>query len=171
MSTIQYLLLTVIALVVIIFSTLPFWDCNDKVEMTESCIFCDIIAGKKPETNIVKETSEFVIFEDIRPTSKYHFLAVTKRHIESVKVLTKNDIDMIRRMETGLKQYYTSRGIDNNDAIFGFHQPPAISVKHLHMHGIAPKSTMSFINRLVFKSGTFWFKTVEEQIRAINEKA
>lgn len=58
------------------------------------CIFCDIVAGKLPDTKIEVETEEFVIFKDIKPASTYHYLAVTKKHIESLKTMTKEDIPL-----------------------------------------------------------------------------
>lgn len=61
------------------------------------CIFCDIVDGKSPNTKIEVETDEYVIFKDIRPASTYHYLCVTKRHIESLKALTKNDIPLGNR--------------------------------------------------------------------------
>lgn len=45
----------------------------------------------------------------------------------------------------------------------GFHWPPFNSISHLHMHVIYPISSMSYISRAVFKSGTFWFVEVRDQ--------
>lgn len=58
------------------------------------CIFCDIVAGKSSNTTIEAETEEYVIFKDIKPASTYHYLCVTKQHIESLKVMTKEDIPL-----------------------------------------------------------------------------
>lgn len=58
------------------------------------CIFCEISAGKQPTTVIEFEHDDFVIFKDIKPSSTYHYLAVPKRHVESLKALTKNDIGL-----------------------------------------------------------------------------
>lgn len=58
------------------------------------CVFCDIVAGKMPNTTIEVETEEYVIFKDIKPASTFHYLCVTKKHIESLKVMTKEDIPL-----------------------------------------------------------------------------
>lgn len=60
----------------------------------KECIFCKIVKGEDPNTVIVVETENIVIFKDIRPTSTYHYLAVPKVHIENAKVLTFNDIPL-----------------------------------------------------------------------------
>ncbi|TMW52901.1 hypothetical protein DOY81_002017 [Sarcophaga bullata] len=135
------------------------------------CVFCDIIDGKSPNTKIEVETDEYVIFKDIRPASTYHYLCVTKRHIESLKVLTKKDIPLVDRMEKGLKGFFKTQGIDTDDATFGFHVPPFISVKHLHMHGIAPRSAMSWFHSLMYKPFSLWFKTVDDARSYLENKS
>lgn len=58
------------------------------------CIFCDIIAGKSPNTVIEFENENIVIFKDIKPASDFHYLAVPKKHIEDVRTLTLADKDL-----------------------------------------------------------------------------
>ncbi|XP_067644798.1 adenosine 5'-monophosphoramidase HINT3 [Eurosta solidaginis] len=135
------------------------------------CIFCEISAGRQPNTIIEVETKEFVIFKDIKPASTYHYLAVPKRHIESLKHSTKEDIGLVDRMEQALKSHFEKNNISTTDALFGFHLPPFITVKHLHMHGIAPRSSMTFLHKMMFKPGTAWFKTVEDARIYLQDKA
>ena len=60
-----------------------------KVE--DFCEFC-AIANKRDETaKILFENENIVIFSDIVPASKFHFLAVPKKHIANVMCLTKED--------------------------------------------------------------------------------
>lgn len=54
------------------------------------CIFCDIIAGKSPETKLEFENETMVIFRDIKPASDHHYLAVPKNHMEDIRTLTVN---------------------------------------------------------------------------------
>jgi hypothetical protein len=42
----------------------------------------------------------------------------------------------------------------------GFHYPPFNSVQHLHLHAISPASSMSFVSRLIFRPGSWWFVSV-----------
>lgn len=56
---------------------------------------------------------------------------------------------------------------DINEIRLGFHVPPFHSVKHLHLHGIAPSSSMGLIGRLIFRSDSYWFKTVDTIIDSL----
>lgn len=65
-------------------------------------------------------------------------------------------------MEDSLKEVLKQKNVDMNDILFGFHWPPFTSVKHIHMHGIAPASKMNWKARLIFKPDTLWFCTVRD---------
>lgn len=58
------------------------------------CVFCDIVAGKSPETIIEFTNEHIVIFKDIRPASDHHYLAVPKNHMPNVRACTANDKDL-----------------------------------------------------------------------------
>lgn len=66
----------------------------------------------------------------------------------------------VNNLEASLKTLLESRGVDVNDALYGFHWPPFISVKHLHMHAMAPASGMAFKSRMIFRPNSLWFATV-----------
>ncbi|XP_017028206.1 adenosine 5'-monophosphoramidase HINT3 [Drosophila kikkawai] len=129
---------------------------------TSNCIFCDISSGQDSGTVLETETDEFVIFKDIKPASQHHYLAVTKQHVPSLKFLDKSHQDLVTRLEEGLREFLKGRGVSSEDVLFGFHLPPFISVRHLHMHAIAPRSEMGFLSRLVFRPSSVWFKTADE---------
>lgn len=61
---------------------------------TKTCVFCDIIAGKCPETRVEYSNDNIVIFKDIKPASDYHYLAVPKAHMENVRSLNENQRDL-----------------------------------------------------------------------------
>ncbi|XP_023176607.2 histidine triad nucleotide-binding protein 3 isoform X2 [Drosophila hydei] len=134
-----------------------------------SCVFCDIVKGKS-ETILEAESEEFVIFRDIKPAAPNHYLIVPKQHYDSLKTLDESHITMVRHMEKEIKAFFVSKGISTQDAIFGFHYPPFISVKHLHMHGIAPRSQMSFVSQMTYKPSTPWFKTTEDALACLRTK-
>lgn len=56
----------------------------------DGCVFCSIVEGRT-NTVIEKETNDYVIFKDIRPACTYHYLAVSKKHIESLQTITEDD--------------------------------------------------------------------------------
>lgn len=56
---------------------------------------------------------------------------------------------------------------DMTSISLGFHMPPFNSVKHLHMHGIAPKSEMKLVGRWIFREDSYWYKTVDTVINSL----
>lgn len=126
-----------------------------------SCIFCKITAKEDPKTEILFEDEQFVVFRDIRPASTYHVLVVPKHHIVNANYLTSNDVELVKKMKTIGLDLLESSKLDSNDALMGFHLPPFISVRHLHLHVIALASQMSFLSRCNFRADSYWFKTVD----------
>lgn len=64
-------------------------------------------------------------------------------------------------MKQQLEEIFRSKGQNLDDVSYGFHWPPFISVKHLHMHGIGPMSKMSYFKRyVVFQRNNLWYRTV-----------
>jgi Scavenger mRNA decapping enzyme C-term binding len=59
---------------------------------------------------------------------------------------------------------------DSNEISLGFHMPPFNSVKHIHLHGIAPKREMRFFARWIFKENTLWFKSIDDVILIVSER-
>lgn len=83
----QFLFLVIIT---VIFCYLVYYYYFRNYAVMENCIFCSIIAGHT-NTTIEVETDDYVIFEDIKPASTYHYLAVPKLHIESLQTMSTND--------------------------------------------------------------------------------
>ncbi|XP_055322194.1 adenosine 5'-monophosphoramidase HINT3-like [Sitodiplosis mosellana] len=128
---------------------------------TKPCIFCDIVAGKSPDTVIEFSNEHIIIFNDIRPASDYHYLAVPKNHMQNVRECTLDDKDLIIEMQNELRNLLSVKNVNLDDVSYGFHWPPFTSIDHLHMHAIAPVSKMGFVQRLVFKPINMWYCTPE----------
>ncbi|KAM8708487.1 hypothetical protein ACLKA7_015462 [Drosophila subpalustris] len=75
---------------------------------------------------------------------------------------------MVLRMEETMKEFFKSKDISLKDALFGFHMPPFISVKHLHLHGVSPYSKV-FDNPYRFEPSSPWFKCAKEAQAYLNE--
>lgn len=56
-----------------------------------------------------------------------------------------------------------------SDISLGFHIPPFNSVKHLHLHGISPKSEMGFLAGWIFREGTFYYKSFDTVFNSLPE--
>ncbi|XP_041366774.1 histidine triad nucleotide-binding protein 3-like [Gigantopelta aegis] len=132
--------------------------------MSESkCIFCKIIAGTATvqNTDFLFESDDFVVFRDIRPASKHHYLVVPKEHMSDSASLKESDVDLVERMVAIGKEVLEKQGADVSDNRMGFHWPPFHTVSHLHLHVISAQNEMGWIARLIFKPNSFWFVTVD----------
>nr|ACD81790.1 IP21027p [Drosophila melanogaster] len=75
----------------------------------DNCIFCLISDGRIPSTVLEVENDDFVIFQDIKPASQHHYLAVTKKHYASLKDLNKSHDSLVQLMENALKDLLCPR--------------------------------------------------------------
>ncbi len=107
----------------------------------EDCVFCKIIKGEIPSKKLY-EDDDFLIFDNIAPKAKQHYLVIAKEHFATLaemddakailigKLLKK--IGELRKelgLEHGYKLVINQIGELGNDA----HQ----SVMHLHVHILA----------------------------------
>lgn len=126
------------------------------------------------KTRILYQNEEFVAFRDIRPAADHHYLVVTKQHIKDPKHLKGDDLELLERLITTGETVLKNAGGKSEEARFGFHWPPFTSVKHLHLHVIAPVTSMTFMSRLIFREGSYWFVTANWMINRLksmrNEK-
>ncbi|XP_063245088.1 adenosine 5'-monophosphoramidase HINT3-like isoform X2 [Bacillus rossius redtenbacheri] len=125
----------------------------------ETCVFCRICDGKE-QSNILYQDEKYVVFPDIKPAAKHHFLIVTREHIRDVKSLLPDQKSVLEDLVKIGKQILEKHGADLRDVRFGFHWPPFHSISHLHLHVISPASEMGFMSRCIFRPGSWWFVTV-----------
>ena len=62
--------------------------------MTETCIFCRIVAKESP-AQIEYEDDEVIAFRDLYPKAPIHLLVVPKRHIDSIARLEPEDAPLM----------------------------------------------------------------------------
>uniref|UniRef100_A0A673BZ47 Histidine triad nucleotide-binding protein 3-like n=1 Tax=Sphaeramia orbicularis TaxID=375764 RepID=A0A673BZ47_9TELE len=110
--------------------------------MDESCIFCLIASGQDKEAEVIKQ--DLVCFRDICPAAPHHYLVIPRKHIQSCFSLNRRHVNLVERMAQMGKAVLQEQGItDMTDIMLGFHQPPFISVSHLHLHVLAPASQIT----------------------------
>ena len=56
--------------------------------MSDDCLFCKIIAGTIPSTEVYRDEDVFA-FEDINPTAPIHTLVIPIKHLEDAELLGK----------------------------------------------------------------------------------
>jgi diadenosine tetraphosphate (Ap4A) HIT family hydrolase len=91
------------------------------------------------------ETPHVLAFEDIHPRADLHALVIPKRYIPTVFDLTPNDLNLLEEMrDTALRVLHVHQpeAYRTGDYRLVFHVPPYNSVNHLHLHVLAPASTM-----------------------------
>ena len=136
-----------------------------------NCVFCQIIHGKT-DTELLYSDDHYVCFRDIHPDAPHHYQLVPKAHLPNVKFLTAEHIPVIEKMaEIGreiLQQYFKG---DLSDTRIGYHWPPFSSVRHLHLHILAPVSQMSFLKKnIVFRENSMNFISTEWAINYLKGK-
>ena len=124
---------------------------------TLNCIFCKI-CSKESKAEILYEDSDYVCFVDRKPASTHHYLVVPRQHIRDPRELNSSHIPLVERMMEIGKQVLGEREGNSEEARIGFHWPPLILVKHLHLHVISPESEMGWLNRnVIFRKDSYFF--------------
>ena len=128
-----------------------------KTASNPNCIFCKIIIKEAPAT-ILYEDEDYVCFPDRRPVATHHYLVIPKNHIKDPKSLQQEHIPLVERMVEIGKQVLLEQGGNLEEARIGFHWPPVILVKHLHLHVMSPESSMGWFYRsILFRVDSFAF--------------
>lgn len=99
------------------------------------CIFCKIIKGEIPSTNVYKD--EFVTaFRDINPVAPTHILIVPNKHIDSVNMLIPDDEPLIGKMVSIAKQLANKEGIAESGyrLLVNTGEEAGQTVFHIHLH-------------------------------------
>ncbi|XP_049958483.1 adenosine 5'-monophosphoramidase HINT3-like isoform X4 [Schistocerca serialis cubense] len=125
-----------------------------------ACLFCKIYDGDEP-TEVLYRDEDYIVFPDIKPAAKHHYLVITREHIRHAKQLTSKDKNIIEDMVRIGKEVLEERGGDLSDLRLGFHWPPFYSIGHLHLHVISPASDMSFVSLLMFRNNSWRFVSPE----------
>ncbi|KAM3603192.1 uncharacterized protein V6R79_018047 [Siganus canaliculatus] len=137
---------------------------------SEDCPFCQIASGQT-ETEILLSDDELLCFRDKKPGATHHYLVITRTHIVNCKSLQRDHIPTVERMiEMGRSILMKNKVSDLNDVRLGFHLPPFSSVPHLHLHALAPASTMDLKSLLHYGPLSHWFITVDKVLLQLKSR-
>jgi histidine triad (HIT) family protein len=102
--------------------------------MTE-CIFCQILKGDIPSTNVYRD-EQATAFRDINPAAPTHILIVPNKHIDSVNVLTGHDEQLIGHLFVVARQLAVQEGFaeDGYRLIVNTGPQAGQTVPHVHLH-------------------------------------
>jgi histidine triad (HIT) family protein len=101
--------------------------------MSDSCIFCRIIAGEIPSAKVA-ETSTAIAIRDVAPAAPVHVLVIPKVHITSLADAT--DSALLGELVTLAAAVARSEGIDSSGyrTVINTGADGGQSVSHLHLH-------------------------------------
>jgi histidine triad (HIT) family protein len=103
--------------------------------MSSDCLFCRIIAGEVPATQIYADDS-VVAIRDIAPQAPTHVLLLAREHIASVGDLGKADHDLMGAIFSAGAELAKREGIaqDGYRLVANVGRNGGQTVDHLHVH-------------------------------------
>eukprot|EP00536_Pseudo-nitzschia_multiseries_P000724 jgi/Psemu1/300283/fgenesh1_kg.9_\ len=132
-------------------------------------VFGKLLRGELEITRVIRELNRLLVFEDIKPRAPLHALVIPKQHIPSLFDLdttigsgsgsdnrasssarSAQALMLLGEMNTAGQDLVRERhpeAFERGDYILCFHLPPFNSVDHLHLHVLAPASSMHWIYR------------------------
>lgn len=107
--------------------------------MTDSCLFCKIVAGQLPAT-FVYQDENVIAFRDLHPKAPQHILVVPTRHIPSMADLTPSDNEIVGQIVAVANQVAKEQHLKNGYRfITNVGHDAGQSVPHLHFHLLGGK--------------------------------
>jgi len=99
------------------------------------CLFCKIIAGEIPCTEVFVD-DDFQAFRDIDPKAPTHILIIPRRHISGLSALTAEDSDLVGKLLTTAAAIAANEGLAENGYRFVINEGAdgGQTVDHLHLH-------------------------------------
>ncbi len=102
-----------------------------------NCIFCKIVKKQIP-SDIIKETEQLLVFKDIAPKAKVHYLIIPKKHIKDLTGMLPSDLylgseifNMAKELSEQSSELKDFRLVINNGSSAGQ------EIFHLHAHFLA----------------------------------
>ena len=98
------------------------------------CLFCKFVS-KEFSTDIVFENEDFIIFKDIAPMAKNHFLAVPKKHFKYLSEMQGDDPAMLGRILKKISELSDLLGLQGGYRLVKNQGDDAgQTVPHWHIH-------------------------------------
>ena len=101
--------------------------------MITDCIFCKILAGTIPAKKIY-EDDDVIVFNDIKPMAKVHFLIVPKHHVETLKDCDASHQALLGKMLLLAPKLAAELGLKGFKTLINTGREGGQEVFHLHLH-------------------------------------
>ena len=109
--------------------------------MSESCIFCKIVQGSIPATRIF-EDDDLIVFNDIQPIAKVHFLIVPKQHIESLASCEVQHQALLGKLLLLAPKIAKQQGLTGFRTMVNTGKEGGQEVFHMHIHVFGGSDTL-----------------------------
>lgn len=108
-----------------------------------NCPFCRIVAGEQ-SARVVYQDDDVTAFHDQNPQAPTHVLIIPNQHIESVKEVEAEDMDLMGKLFVVARQVAEEEGLAAGyRLVVNTGSQAGQSVHHLHMHLLGGR-TMSW---------------------------
>ena len=105
--------------------------------LKDDCLYCKIIRGEIPSKKMY-EDEEMLIFCDIEPKCKYHYLLVLKDHFATFAEMTQQQGEVFVHCLQKLKELETPLHLENGfRCVINQGEDAGQTVHHLHVHILA----------------------------------
>jgi histidine triad (HIT) family protein len=101
--------------------------------MSADCIFCKIINGVIPAKKIY-EDDDVIVFNDIKPMAKVHFLIVPKLHVESLTECDASQQSLLGKMLLLAPKLAAEKNLKGFKTLINTGRDGGQEVFHLHIH-------------------------------------
>ena len=101
--------------------------------MSADCLFCKIIDRIIPATTIY-EDDDVIVFNDIKPMAKVHFLIVPKLHIDSLKECDELHQSLLGKMLLLAPKLANEQGLHGFKTLINTGREGGQEVFHIHVH-------------------------------------
>ncbi|MEQ1661591.1 MAG: histidine triad nucleotide-binding protein [Thiobacillus sp.] len=98
------------------------------------CVFCKIIAGQIPSTKVY-EDEDVLVFHDIHPFARVHFLIIPKLHLASLADCASEQQALLGKMLLLAPQLAKEQGLDAGfKTLINTGHGGGQEVFHIHIH-------------------------------------
>ncbi len=101
--------------------------------MATDCLFCKIINRTIPAT-IIYEDDDVIVFNDIKPMAKVHFLIVPKLHIDSLKECEETHQSLFGKMLLLAPKLAAEQGLQGFKTLINTGREGGQEIFHIHVH-------------------------------------
>ena len=100
----------------------------------EDCIFCKIIKGEI-KSDILYETENFIVINDISHMAKKHYLIIPKAHFAYINQMDVNKANIISEIMLKMKDIEKALNLeDGYRLVINQRENAGQTVNHLHIH-------------------------------------